>query len=84
MGTDVLFLLSTYEAIHESGRRKVSVRRQDKVLPAMTQLTLDNANDSLELVDFDQTLAPSKRDTFIGPCLNPCVQEAVRCSSAIR
>jgi hypothetical protein len=50
----------------------------------MTQLTLDNANDSPKPVDFDQTLVPSKGDTLIGPCLNTSVQEVARCSSAIR
>jgi len=50
----------------------------------MTQLTLDNAKNSPKPVDFDQTLAPYKRHNLIGLVLNTSVQEAVRCSSAIR
>jgi hypothetical protein len=50
----------------------------------MTQSTLDNAKDSSKLVGFDQTLLLSERDNSIGSCLNTSVEEAVRCSSAIR
>jgi hypothetical protein len=61
-----------------------STRTERKIFATMTQLILDNANDSPKLVDFDQTLAPTNRDTFIGSRLNTSVQEAIRCSSAIR
>jgi hypothetical protein len=49
----------------------------------MTQLTLDNAKESSKPVGFDQTYLLRKWDSFMGPCLNT-LEEAVRCSSAIR
>ncbi len=84
-GGYALFLRTTcFSVVIDSTGHGDQPGQNEKMFAAMTQLTLDNGNDSPKLVDFDQTLAPFNRDTFTGSRLNTSAQEAVRCSSAIR